>query len=529
MAGMYKSAPRDVEVDVALVESIDGVADPLAMVIPGSMSAWGTPALNQQSTPWMNRGGDFYPFWQDATRHSILRFQSRMVSATVPMAQSIAQNLLSYTIGPGYAYSFDSRMPQNAMLNALASALKTDVDRYFEDNGWEQGAFESQMHDMSREDGEVFVAHYYVNGRVVTRVVPPEYIIEPSGLSKSLESELGIEGQFPSCWKYGVHTRSGDRSNPIGYFAQWGAPGDADYTYFPAQRPYPGHRTAIGIMHHMKCNVPVMVKRGMPDFYPVAKQLVEDAKLIRNMVHGAAQQAAISWIEQLDTLDKAKVEAHASGQADKQVERPVTAGERVITSSSRTAINQKTVSPGTVLTIGRGKSYLPGPMGAERNNGFEVVAALSARRIGVRWCMPEYMISADAGNSNYASTLVAESPFVKARQRDQRFYAGHFREIVWKAIQLAMAYEPNKYVRFGIRNFADLRRAVYLHVQPPEVATRDPLEMAQAAEIMHDAGALSLETWQSQAGLDPEVEASAGAMPIVESHGRQRKLWEDYP
>ena len=30
--------------------------------------------------------------------------------------------------------------------------------------------------------------------------------------------------------------------------------------------------------------------------------------------------------------------------------------------------------------------------------------------------MPEYMVSGDASNANYASTLVAESPFVKARQ-----------------------------------------------------------------------------------------------------------------
>src|SRR6185369_4253327 len=100
--------------------------------------------------------------------------------------------------------------------------------------------------------------------------------------------------------------------------------------------------------------------------------------------------------------------------------------------ANTTVRNAAYYPPGSVLKVGYGQEYLPGPMGAERNAGFELVGQYSLRRIGVRWNMPEYMISGDASNGNYSSTLVAESPFVKAREADQQFYKRHFLSILWK-------------------------------------------------------------------------------------------------
>lgn len=523
-----------------LLESFDTVADPLAMLLPGTPNTglFANPTLHAISQPWMNNGGDNYPLWDNWTEHAILRYQARMVVQSLAMSQTIAQNLRSYTIGPGFTYKFEQRDERNILQEQLARAVKRDVDQYFELNGWEQGEFETLVHDMAREDGEVFVAHFWAHGQVVSRIVPPEYIVDPAGNTRELDTRLGT-AQFPTCWKYGVHVREGDRVNPLGYFAQWGA-SPADFSYFPARTPQPMNRLATGIMHHIKCNVPLQVKRGLSDFYTVGKQLVEDAKLVRNMVHGAAQQAAITWIEQYESIDASKIAEHVRARANNPEANVVVGASRPVGGSGMTQMFQKTLASGTALHIGKDKKYLPGPMGAERNSGFEIVASLSARRIGVRWCMPEYMISADASNSNYASTVVAESPFVKARERDQRVFAGHFREIIWKALQLQMAHDPGRYARYGIGSFADLRRSLFMHVQPPDVATRDQYQAAQANEILHGAGVLSAETWAARSGLDPEIEVSQGAdmagnpASVVQESAakntkRQLSLWGDYP
>src|SRR6202008_1833776 len=92
---------------------------------------------------------------------------------------------------------------------------------------------------------------------------------------------------------------------------------------------------------------------------------------------------------------------------------------------------------GTVLRPSAGMQYKPGPAGSERNTNFLLVGQYVLRGIAVRWNMPEYLISSDASNANYASSLVAESPFVKAREADQQFYKRHFGSLLWKVGRLA--------------------------------------------------------------------------------------------
>ena len=41
------------------------------------------------------------------------------------------------------------------------------------------------------------------------------------------------------------------------------------------------------------------------------------------------------------------------------------------------------------------------------------------RALGNRWDMPEYMISGDSSNANYASTLVSGAPFVTGIEWEQ--------------------------------------------------------------------------------------------------------------
>ncbi|MGZ3316610.1 MAG: hypothetical protein ACXU95_04830, partial [Isosphaeraceae bacterium] len=139
-------------------------------------------------------------------------------------------------------------------------------------------------------------------------------------------------------------------------------------------------------------------------------------------------------------------------------------------------------------------------------------AAFMRRSIGVRWSFPEYMISGDASNANYASTLVAESPFVKARQADQQWYGRHFHAMLWKVLRLE--YEAGTLDRFGLK-WPEIVQLVDVTFDAPEVASRDGLKQAQENQILVSLGAKSIETVQIEAGLDPETERKRGAKPAA--------------
>mgnify|MGYP003348257532 CR=1 FL=1 len=123
--------------------------------------------------------------------------------------------------------------------------------------------------------------------------------------------------------------------------------------------------------------------------------------------------------------------------------------------------------------------------------------------IAVRWNMPEYLISADSSNANYASSLVAESPFVKAREADQQFYKRHFRSLAWKVVQVA--FEAGRFARYGV-SWDTLCSLVEIKLDAPAVATRDSLKLAQTQALQMRLGILSPETAATQAGLDYNAE-----------------------
>src|SRR3972149_5047544 len=128
------------------------------------------------------------------------------------------------------------------------------------------------------------------------------------------------------------------------------------------------------------------------------------------MAHGATMQAAIAFIRE---LPRGTTRAGAEGI----VAANMTSTREQLTQQGRQTVKQQYLPPGSRLDIPAGMKYHAGPMGAGEaaKAWIEVLQAL-LRSIGRRWNMAEYLISGDASNSAYASTLVAEAPFVRARE-----------------------------------------------------------------------------------------------------------------
>jgi hypothetical protein len=317
-------------------------------------------------------------------------------------------------------------------------------------------------------------------------VVEPEQVVEPANPA-AIESWLDVRGQFHSSWSFGIHTATNLPDDPLGYHIVYDSSGK-DWDYIPAER-----------LQHIKRNSPRNAKRGVSDFQAVQADLEREAKLRRNTAEGAALQAAIAWILQAPP-------GATAGQMQGLGGIDLHPGSRkAVSGASRAELNYP---PGTILKPSAGLEYKPGPMGSERNPNFVLVAQYILRSIGVRWNMPEYMISGDASNANHASTLVAESPFVKAREADQQFYRRQWYCLIWKVLH--QAWRANRFSRLGV-SWKSLQQLIDVKIDAPAVATRDPLRLTQAQESQVRMGILSRRTAAAQAGLDYDVEIQQGA------------------
>jgi len=111
--------------------------------------------------------------------------------------------------------------------------------------------------------------------------------------------------------------------------------------------------------------------------------------------------------------------------------------------------------------------------------------------------MPEFMLSSDASNANYSSTMVAEGPAVKMFERLQHEMLEDdvdvMRRVVFHAVEAG---------RLPAEAIAD----VDIRGIAPTLAVRDRLKEAQADQILVRNGAMSVATMAMRNGLDPEHE-----------------------
>ncbi|MBS0265651.1 MAG: phage portal protein [Planctomycetes bacterium] len=465
--------------------------------------------------------GRFSPVYECEQDLALIRGRARHIATLTPTYTGVLEALANYVIGPGLTFTVHPLAPATASplptgrppvaedspstdaaplipagrdtpsrIAHLATAVQQVLDEFLDDNDF-YGALDREAHNRSREEGEAFLLLTpQPRGRVRARFLECEQITEPAD-PRPLEDWLGCAAQFPSCWTFGVHTVAGETQRPLGYHVVRDASGH-DWDYIPAGR-----------LEHFKRNVPANAKRGVSDFLPVLGELEREAKLRRNTAHSAALQAAIAWI--LETPPGTYPLATQVGAGDV----PMSRYTRSATGGRDTELQY--YPPGTILRPSAGLQYKPGPMGSERNPNFLLVGQYLLRAIAVRWNMPEYLISADSSHANYASSLVAESPFVKAREADQQFYKRHFRSLAWKVVHLA--WQAGRFARHGV-TWETLRSLLDMQLDAPAVATRDMLQLAQTQELQMRLGILSPRTAATQAGLDYDAERrAAGTAP----------------
>jgi capsid protein len=396
----------------------------------------------------------------DESALAAARAECRRLAAINEFAINGHENRISYLVGPGHQYRAVTRKGA-APAPALVADVQAVLDEFLTVNAW-QSRQQEIVRRMDR-DGEAFL-RFFATADGVTRVrfVEPEQVATPPELARVAWASFGIQ------------TEPDDVESPVGYYID-GEPVDAVH------------------IQHRKANVDANVKRGLPLYFPVRKNLRRVEKLLRNMSALAEIQSAIALIRKHRSATRTGLEAFADASS-------AACGLAPTSSSAR---RLATYAPGTILDAPAGLEY-DFPAAGVNAGAFVTVLQAELRAIAARLVMPEFMFTSDA---NYSSTLVAEGPAVKMFERLQATLKHDDAQVMTRVIDNAAA---------AGRLPSDVRRRVELQITLPSLHVRDQLREAQVEKIAFEKGILSAQTWSQRLGLDYDQEQKNRALCVVE-------------
>ena len=493
-------------------EAFGDLIDPLEYLhdTPGWRAGW---AISQQYAD--RKAGELGPIIQNEQDLATIRGLARAVADVSVYAKSAMNNLGNYVIGRGLMYkAIRRRNVEETLEEDTISRVNKVINEFLMRSKWGTASRRKRILRRTRRDGELLTAIYPIgDGRCNVRILEPGLLREP--IDQAILRDGGD-------WGFGVHTDDEDPETIYQYHIQWSDKPD-DFTQFKPLR-----------FHHVKCNVDDDVKRGLSDFYPVERYLRHAGKLLENTAIGGSILAAIAMIvEHAPGVGQAGVESFTAGQRYDTQSEPTPKGSR-----------QRTIqkyNPGTIAHVPNGQKYVGSPL-SNRGAGDSMVVINQAvlRTVGTNWAMPEYMISGDASNNNYASILESGTPFVLFVTGIQGECAEQDSELLWKILKVA-----HEAKRFGSVDFEQLQEEIEIQIEAPQVARTLSAEDTNRRAVLYEKGAMSMRTWQSQEDLDPDVEAEYGAKPQVQQppaqFGQQqqptpeslaeasRRAWKGYP
>lgn len=426
------------------------------------------PEFTGPSSSFWRRNGKNYPIFQSEQELALLRAPARILCSTNSYAIGLLEGLTSYVVGPGYTYRA-AKVKESDAPDDLQVAAQRVVDEFIERSEWyggEQPGLEEELFWRSCEDGEFLLVHYVIdNGLTEVRTAEPEQLTAPPG--------GGTE------WSFGIRTDPGDVQRPLGYWLYFG------------DSPADGEEFSPEEVTHYRKNVKRSIKRGMTDFSFDTLDALELASRLRtNLGDSAAQQAAIVGIRQHESGSKEDITAWTQSEAD-WTERDALTGKEMPTRRHKR---------GEWQDFGKGTSYIGGPIAQSQPIHLQVLQGV-LRSAGQRWNAPEWLPSADSSNSNYASSLVGESPFVRRVVRAQRGYKSAFRRTMLVVLENFCRHR-GLYASGRFWSWEEVRKHIDVIVEAPSPETRNKQTEAQTAQIEIPLGVDSRQRYAQSQGRD---------------------------
>ena len=393
-------------------------------------------------------GGPVSPLEELPFQTTVELFQIQSVARILwrdnEFAINAHRNRINYIIGQSHTYTVVGKNKE--VPTATIKRVQAVLDEILKTNNWKKRQREIKLRD--DRDGETFIRKFRSDDGIMRfRFIEPRQINPPT-VAKDYQS-------------FGIETLPNDCETPTAYFVD-GKPINASE------------------IQHRKWNVDSSIKRGYPLLFPVRKNLARAVKLLRNMSMATEIQTAIALIRKHEQATQAAVRTFVKSREE-----------------SRTPTNESVLryGPGSIVDVPQGMGYEIPP----QLDPSKTIAALQAelRAISSRLVMPEFMLTSDASNANYSSTMVAEGPAVKNFEAEQDLQIEYDLEL----LNEAMAYAADS----GLLTQAEID-ATMIDVEPPSVQVRNQLEEAQVRQVDMALGILSPQTATAQINQSYEQE-----------------------
>lgn len=408
------------------------------------------------------------------TETDLIRMRStvRWLAHENEFAQNALANRVAFTVGTGITYSIQPKKASDNETQAVidrkqetAMLAQQLIDTFIEDNDW--GEYEQELVEREDRDGEWFIRFFpQADGMLQFRTIEPDEVFTPQSMIDRKDIEMGVQCDIE------------DAQTILGYFVN-------DEFVDKSE-----------IMHR-KCNVDRNVKRGISTLWSVRKNFIRAEKLQRNMSTVASVQAALVAVRKFSNTSAKQAMDFIDRQANLSYNPSVgnfSGGGNVNIKTEARKID--TWHPGTILNMPKGQELDLNVKGLDSSK-FIAILQSELRAIAARFVMPEFMISSDASNANFASTMIAETPAVRQFQKKQAIYIKRGKKIMTMVLLNA--------IDVGLLP-PDTMELINIDAHAPSLVVRDIKKETEARETKHNAGILSTQTWAAQEGLDYEQE-----------------------
>lgn len=414
------------------------------------------------------RGMPLQPIWardiyqNKATTLRILldfdrvRNLARYLWETNAHAHGLLSGLRSYVLGGGYTVlaTPKDRAAKGDIENLNEFLLeyieKLDLDTYY-----------SEQFIRAHRDGECFLRLFpQADGITQLRFIEPDNIRPPLGEDH--------EGTF----SFGIKAPLDDSSNVQAFNINY----PRDNTDEPVEVIY---------IKHLKLNVLSNVKRGISSFYPVDTELKGVNKLRFAFTEGAKVRASIPYVRQHALADKSAIE-------DMQTTLSTETLTRSNSDGSTRDVKTQITEPGMVHDIPKGMEYVAPPATLDAE-AFSLACSRGLEAVAARFNAPSWLVTGSADASSYASSLSAESPFVKRIEFEQRIHSKYWKHVLEAIVTIAQEQgilPENTLDKFNIR------------VEAPSSITRNIRDENETYDLLHKNGIMAASTWAARNNLD---------------------------
>lgn len=408
-----------------------------------------TPSLSYQFY-----GREYYPD-RSSTLRSIQQFDiirnfCRVMYETNPNAAGLVQGMTNYIIGNGLNIKVDGESIR------LVKQVQTLLDDFADENNLDEWVDESFIR--AHVDGECFLRIYPSETITSIRAIEADFIRPPASEDHNGPWSFGIKSE-PLDWQtiiaYCITQSNGDEEIVPEYF-----------------------------IHHLKMNSKRNTKRGVSSLYASLDELKGVDMLREATLIGERIRNSIAYVRQF-------------AQASQSTIVSMNDNNKTGTwNGTQTDINYKKINPGEVVDVPKGLEFIPPPESSNTELSSKIMTDALAS-VAARFQIPCWLVSGSVEASSYASSLTAESPFLKCILRQQRIMSKYWKCILEDVIEIEVE-------KGGLPQ--DTLEKINLNLTFPSPEARSSKEQIDAQKVLVDARIMSKQTWAGLNNLDLEDE-----------------------